>query len=926
MPCSWGFIALLACWLLQYQLVEANPSLDFPVNAQVPPVARLSQPYIFVFSASTFTSTDGPISYSLSGQPSWLELISGTRTFSGMPGPEDAGSAAFDLVASDSTGSTTASVTLVVIASSGPGNGQPVLPQLSKAGPTSGPASLILRPLQNFAFTFETETFSNITPNTEFYAVSANNTPLPNWVQFDPARLGFSGISPPLVSPTAMPQIYGIRLLASDVVGFSEADVEFQLIVGYHILTSTDVTQQIHITAEQKFASDQFRKTLTLDGQSVADSDLNSVTSNAPGWVDFDPGTISLNGVAPSATKSTNVTIIITDVYGDVLNIVVELIAALESSALFTGTLPDANATAGQSFSYTVNANLLRDGNVKLSANLGSSSTWLGFSAQNRTFHGTVPKNLNVPTETITLTASEGTAKDESSFVIDIASVQHSPSSPTKTTSSTRTTTSIATAVIGSAGPQPGSGQPLMSNSNIAKIVLATVLPAVLIVLIIFLVLCWRRKHSRQGQRRHSASQEVIVRPEARSTPEPEVMEVPLVPRTPERSPRPSTLSQPPQIELPWLPDSMRNSKHRMSKTLRAKPVSSETSTWGDFVVAGTGPGISRRPESIRTVNATESVSHDVPSLRNIALNYSRKRSTRLTNPKRAETIPKRSSKRYSTLSLLSVGLPQRLSGAGHGAGGAPPAQFNEARSSWQTTFGSMRAGESRPSTIVLDDFPSPGRDKSSGVLQARSSNRPPPRSTVRMVQNDSTWSSDLQKFHTDRVRDRLEGSARFSNAPSRLSSKSRELWDGGRTGSTAFMSDSEGSARNTLQSLSRWSGGGRAELAQRLRGSAYVRTPSTLRRDVRTGSSGQYDSASSTDSWEDDIEEENEEGCRHWQRSEAGRTPSPFEAEPASPKRVMSPVVPPPRLRLANRNPVSVDNRQTRRSEEQGQGSLAFV
>jgi axial budding pattern protein 2 len=904
--------------------VDADPSLDFPVNAQVPPVARTSQPYIFVFSVSTFTSTDGPISYSLSGQPSWLQLISGTRTFSGMPGPEHAGSAAFDLVASDSSGSTTTSVTLVVIASSGPGNGQPVLPQLSKAGPTSGPAALLLRPLQNFAFSFETETFSNTTPNTEFYAVSANNTPLPNWVQFDSASLGFSGICPPLVSPTAMPQIYGIRLVASDVAGFSEASVEFQLIVGYHILTSIDVTQQIHITAEQKFASDHFRKTLTLDGQSVADSNLGSVTSNAPGWVDFDPGTISLIGIAPSAVKSTNVTIIVTDIYGDVLNIVVELIVALASSALFTDTIPDANATAGQSFSYTVNASLLRDGNVELSADLGSSSTWLEFSTQNRTFHGTVPKNFHARTETITLTASEGTAKDESSFVIDIAAVERSSSSPAKTTTSTQTTTSIATASTSSAEPRPESGQPLMSNSNIAKIVLATVLPAVLIALTICLILCWRRRRSRQRQRRHSASQEAVVRPEVRSTPEPEVLEIPLVPRTPGRSPRRSTPSQPPQIELPWAPDSMRTSKDRMSKRLRAKPVSQETTTWGDFVVAGIGPGILRGPESIRMVNAIESVSHDdVHSLRDIAPNYSRKRSPRSIERKSAETVPKRSSKRYSTMSLVSVGLPQRLSGAGHGAGGAPPAQFNEARSSWQTTFCSMRAGESRPSTVVLDDFPSPGRDKSSGVLPARSSNRPPPRSTLRMVRNDSTRSSDLQKFHTDRVRDRLDGSPRFSNALSRLSSSSRVMWDGGRTGSTALMSDSEASS---LQSLSRWSGGGRAESSQRLRGSACVRTPSKLRRDVSTASSGQYDSALSTGSWEDDIEEENEEGSRNWQRSEAKGTLLPFEAELASPKGVASPVVPPYGLRLANRNPVSVDDRQTSRSEEQEQGSLAFV
>lgn len=902
MPCNWGFVALLACWLLRYQHVAANPSLDFPVNAQVPPVARTSQPYIFVFSASTFTSADGFISYSLFRQPSWLKLISGTRTLSGTPAPEDAGSVAFDLVASDNSGSTTASVTLVVIASSGPGTGQPVLRQLAKAGPTSAPASLLLRPLQKFAFTFETGTFSNTTPNTDFYAVSANNTPLPNWVQFDSASLGFSGISPPLVSPTAAPQIYGIRLVASDVAGFSEADVAFQLIVGYHILTSTEVTQEIDITARQSFVSDHFRKTLTLDGEDVEDLELTSVTSNAPGWIDLDPGTISLSGTPPLGAESTNVTIFITDVYGDILDIVVELVVTSDSSTLFTGPIPTAHATAGQLFSYTVNADLLRDVSVQLSADLGNSSTWISFSARNRTFHGIVPQTFHAETETIILMATEGTTKDESSFMIDIASVQRSSSVSTRIASSTSTTASAS--ATGFAGSQPGIGRPLMSNGNLAKIILATVLPALLIASVICLILCWRRRRSRQRLRHHSASQEAIIRPEVRSTAIPEVMEVPPVPRTPERSPRRSTPSRPPQIELPWAPDSMRTSKDTMSKRFRAKAVSPENSTWGDCVVAGTGPGVPRHPESIHTVNAAESVSHDdVPSLREIAPNYSRKGSTRLTEPKRPEPAARRSSKRYSTMSMVHVGLPERLSGAGHGAGGAAPTHFKEARSSWTTTLGSMPATESRSSTVVLDDFPSPRRE-TSGVLQARSPNRPP-QSTLRIVRSDSTSDSGLQKFHAERVKDDLEGSARFSSASSRPSSYSRVIWDGGGTGSTALVSDDEYSTWNMQQSLSRLSRGGRARSSQRLRGgSSYVRTPSKLNRDISIVSDGQFDSAMSTDSWEYDneVEEDNKDGAA-------------------------SPVKQPRPLRLTdNKTRVSVEYGQTRRFEQYEQGSLAFV
>lgn len=940
MPCSQGLATLLACWLLRLPWVGANPSLDFPVNAQVPPVARTSQPYTFVFSASTFTSADGPISYTLSSQPSWLRLIDGSRTFSGTPEPEDVGAATFNLIAADSSGSTSASVTFVVLASSGPEVAQPVLPQLARIGPTSGPSSLLLRPLQDFAFNFDAETFANTNADTKLYAVSANNTPLPNWVQFDSSSLAFSGTSPPLVSSTAAPQIYGIKLVASDVAGFSEATIDFQLVVGYHVLTATDVHQAINITPGEEFSSTNFRENLTLDNQIVADSAITSVTSNGPEWVHLDASAISLDGIPPAEAKSTNVTISILDVYSDILNIIVELIAVSDPVSLFTGTLPDANATAGDSFSYTINATRLISKQVHLSADLGSASTWLHFSPQNRILYGDVPIKVPAGPQTITLMATEGILFESRSFAIHVMPPQHiSDSSTTKMTSSTKTSILGATAASGSATFQPSPGRSLMSRNNAIEIILATVLPAVLIILIICSMLWWRCTRARQRRRRKSTLQEAIIRPEAIRTPTPEVTEVPPVPRTPERSPMRGIPSRPPQIELPWAPDSMRISRNRMSKKLRATPAASVGSIWGDFVVAETGSALAERPSSIRTINATESLSQDdVPSLREMTLDYSQKRSTRSTQLVRQEFVSKRSSERYSATSIASPGLPHRLSGAGHGAGGETPTTYGEVRSSWQTTMETVPGLESKRSTAVLKDFPSPAHDTSgrdmSTILRTRSPNRPP-QATVRMVRSDSARSSGLQKWYTDRARDKLEGSARFSSTSSRPSSSSRLLWEdslGARAISKALILDSGSSNRNKPQSLSGIARGRRMTSTQRLGGSSfYKRTPLKLRGDISTASSGQFDSATSADSWEDEnlVEEENEDGVNQWQRGEAGDTPPrlPFDAVPTSPQGVASPVIPPRRWRLAsNTKPGSVPDRQTKRSEESEKGALAFV
>ena len=94
--------------------VVATPSLNFPVNLQVPPVARVSQQFSFTFARSTFLGSEEVISYSLLTEPAWLQLNSDTRTLSGNATADDAGAKTFRLVATDSSGSAFSEVTLVV--------------------------------------------------------------------------------------------------------------------------------------------------------------------------------------------------------------------------------------------------------------------------------------------------------------------------------------------------------------------------------------------------------------------------------------------------------------------------------------------------------------------------------------------------------------------------------------------------------------------------------------------------------------------------------------------------------------------------------------------------------------------------------------------------------------------------------------------
>ena len=68
------FIFLLAL----VKAISATPNVILPVSAQLPPVARISQTFSFVFADSTFESSGTDLT-------GWLHLDSSSRTLYGTP-------------------------------------------------------------------------------------------------------------------------------------------------------------------------------------------------------------------------------------------------------------------------------------------------------------------------------------------------------------------------------------------------------------------------------------------------------------------------------------------------------------------------------------------------------------------------------------------------------------------------------------------------------------------------------------------------------------------------------------------------------------------------------------------------------------------------------------------------------------------------
>lgn len=166
------FIFLLAL----VKAISATPNVILPVSAQLPPVARISQTFSFVFADSTFESSGTDLTYSLSEAPGWLHLDSSSRTLYGTPGPEALGSHAFTLTATDNTGSTPMDVKLLVSNRIGPSLGNPVSEQLPAFGAFSHPNSLLISPTSPLHLSFSKITFENTDANTAYYASSGDNT------------------------------------------------------------------------------------------------------------------------------------------------------------------------------------------------------------------------------------------------------------------------------------------------------------------------------------------------------------------------------------------------------------------------------------------------------------------------------------------------------------------------------------------------------------------------------------------------------------------------------------------------------------------------------------------------------------------------------------------------------------------------------
>lgn len=481
---------LILLFLALPRLIRATPSINLLINAQVPPVAQVNQSYGFIFAPSTFSDTIS-MNYSLSNSTDWLQLDGSNRTFYGTPGPQDVGSSVVMLVATDDTGSISMPVTFVVSADPGPGLGAPVAAQLPAYGAFSSPDSLLLTPGAALSLYFSNSTFTNTNENTSYYAKSADNTPLPSWLIFNPTYLLFSGQVPQATSPSELPMSVGVELTASNVIGFAQAVASFQLVIQSHLFSFGNTSQIIDATPGSPVTHGLLGD-LSLDSQPVSASDVSQASTDAPSWLSLDQRSLVLSGTPPADVSEQNFTVNATDQYGDSASTIVLLQIAGNSSLDILMPFPTLNATIGTSFNYDLNSSLTCDSSgagVNISVDPGAAAGWLTYNPTAMALQGNVPANLNPQFVQVTVTVSQGnqSQSENLSLMLGCANGTKCPDTNSNGASKNATTT--------------GGSSSVLPSSRVSKdrgwIAAAVIVPVFAVIAAVLLLSCCCRKKCR---------------------------------------------------------------------------------------------------------------------------------------------------------------------------------------------------------------------------------------------------------------------------------------------------------------------------------------------------------------------------------------------------------------------------------------------
>ncbi|RSL49737.1 hypothetical protein CEP53_009069 [Fusarium sp. AF-6] len=493
---------IIASLLLAAQFASGQPTVNFPINSQLPPVARVDEPFLYSFSRYTFRS-DFNLSYSLGDAPTWLSIddegqLYGTPTDDTVPKGDVVGQQV-EIIADDGAGTASLTATLVVSRSKGPSIKIPLSEQIGGFGDYSAPSSLISYPSTEFSFSFDPSTFDHQPDMINYYATSGDSSPLPAWMRFDAGSLTFSGKTPPFESLIQPPQTFDFDLVASDIVGFSAVSISFSITVGRHKLSTDNPTITLNATRGEKVQYDGLEDGVRLDNDPVDKSDIEVSVDNMPEWLSLDEETWKIEGTPKKGDHSTNFTINLRDSYQDTLSIDAVVNVA---TALFRSTFDDIEIRAGKEANIDLEPYFWDPDDVTVEISVKPDRDWLKLEGFNIT--GKVPKSASGDLKiSVTASSKSSDATETETLNVSLLAFTPTPSSTSRAPTSTFTKTSSSTV---SAAPTETTSEPGAPTGGFSKglstssLLLAILLPLLaFILLLMLLIFCLiRRRRSRQ--------------------------------------------------------------------------------------------------------------------------------------------------------------------------------------------------------------------------------------------------------------------------------------------------------------------------------------------------------------------------------------------------------------------------------------------
>ncbi|OBT61420.1 hypothetical protein VE03_09495 [Pseudogymnoascus sp. 23342-1-I1] len=499
--------AQTACMIMLLEsFATATPTINLPLNSQFPPIARVSEPFSFTFSESTFSSNE-KFTYDLSRAPSWLTLDTATRTLSGTPPDWASGTEpTIDVVATDGSGSVVMTSTLVVSPNTAPGVAKPIQAQLQSLGGNTAEDSIIFNPSSQFSFSFSKDTFSyNGSPSLlSIFALTMDNTPLPPWISFNNFTMTFSGKIPDSKDLTKPQERFGIRLIASETPGFAGASIPLYIVVESHKLEWDDTSLQMKSFAGKPLEFKALSDNLKLDGKVANKSDIVSITiTGAPPWLSFDSTTYVLYGTPQMRRESASpldMRVSAQDRYGETATVVIRLTHA--NNIFSDGSIDPVDAGIGQSFSYNISQAFVDPSAVNVGISVSPAESWLSFDSKTLLLSGDVPKSAEESSINVTMAATPKlalsmTTPDLKSFTIHVVSHPLSTSSDVHTSAiiDTEDSTLDSNGSEATTAPTAGVSRRGLSRGELAAVAILSILSMALIAGL--LLYCGRRQRSR---------------------------------------------------------------------------------------------------------------------------------------------------------------------------------------------------------------------------------------------------------------------------------------------------------------------------------------------------------------------------------------------------------------------------------------------